>query len=321
MICRTHRFAIFASDYLYITNIFKKMMLMKKIFFSLLGAMTTLTVGAQQQLLSTYTVDPVTNEKTWQCDYTYENGLPTEEHDTYYYAEGNVESKRLHIYDDQGRQLRFESYDMRDGEYVMTTKQENLEWNEDGLATSLIYYIEDENNPGQLILAWKYIFYRYNGVNPADYDVYIPDGAGGWEFYASIRGEDNSKGELVKLYQEIPWGDIVYTSTKLYEYDDHSWLTKETYTSDAWGNYEYTYENFYDANGVTEKRNRYRDGQLLDTQYYVWSDPSSMRTMKAGDADTPWHDLFGRRLGVPPTKGVFIHNGRKVLRTNTANGR
>ena len=289
------------------------MTLMKKIYLSLLGAMTMLTASAQQQLLNTYTVDPVTNEKTWQCDYTYENGQPVEEHATYYYAEGNVETKTLYFYDDQGRQLRVENYDMRDGEYVMTAKQESLEWNEDGLVSTWISYTEDENNPGQLVPSLKYILYRYNGTYPADYDAYVPDGAGGWTFYATIRGEDNSKGELVKLYQEIPWGDMVYTSTKLYEYDDHSWVTKETYTSDAWGNYEYTYENFYDANGVTEKRNRYSDGQFLDTQYYVWGDPTAVQGVKADDGTAPWYDLSGRRLSTPPTKGIYIHKGRKIV--------
>ena len=57
-------------------------MLMKKIYLSLLGAMMALTVGAQpqrgaqQQISNSYTVyavNPVTNEKTRQEDYTYEN--------------------------------------------------------------------------------------------------------------------------------------------------------------------------------------------------------------------------------------------------------
>ena len=289
------------------------MTIMKKIYLSLLGAMTMLTAGAQQQLLSTYTVDPVTNEKTWQCDYTYENGKTMEEHDIYYYADGTAETKTLHIYDDQGRRLRLEEYEMRNGEYVMTNKWESLEWNEKGLETAWINYDEDENNPGQLVQTLKYIIYRYNGTYPADYDVYAPDGDGGWALYATIRGEDNSKGELVKLYQEIPWGDMVYTSTKLYEYDDHSWVTKETYTSDAWGNYEYTYENFYDANGVIEKRNRYKDGQFLDIQYYVWGDPTAVQGVKAADVTAPWYDLSGRRLSTPPTKGIYIHKGRKIV--------
>jgi hypothetical protein len=290
---------------------------MKKIYLSLIGAMTVLTAEAQQQLLSTYTVDPSTNEKTWQCDYTYENGKTKEEHDIYYYADGTEETKTLHIYDDQGRRLRLEEYEMRNGEYVMTNKWESLEWNEKGIETAWINYDEDENNPGQLVQTLKYIIYRYSGSTPADYDVYMPDATGGWALYAKIRGEDNSKGELVKLYQEISWEGAFLTSTKLYEYDDHSWLTKETYTSDAWGNYEYNYENFYGADGVIEKRNRYYNGQLSDTQFYVWGDPTHIQMMKADDTATPWYDLGGRRLSTPPTKGVLIHNGRKVWRSGT----
>ena len=115
------------------------MTLMKKIYLSLLGAMTALTVAAQEQVTSsyyTYTVDPVTNEKTGQWDYIYENGLLTEEHITYYHAEGNEEYKTLYTYDDQGRLLRAADYEMRDGEYVMTALREDSEYNEDGFIIS-----------------------------------------------------------------------------------------------------------------------------------------------------------------------------------------
>lgn len=293
------------------------MTLMKKIYLSLLGAMTALTVAAQQQQLlnsyTSYTVDPVTNEKTWQGEYTYENGIITEEHSTYYHAEGNEEYKTLYIYDDQGRLLRMEEYEMRDGEYVMTYKREDTEFNEDGYIAISIEYAEDENNPGQLVPEWKYLVYRYQGKSAVDYDFYYADGAGGWIYYGTVRGEVNSKGELFKLKQEVFWEGNVYVSTKVWEYDDHGWFTKVTYTSDYWDNYEYVYENFYDANGLTEKTNFYKDGQFEDTYYYVWGDPSAVQGVKADDGTAPWYDLSGRRLSTPPTKGVYIHKGRKIM--------
>lgn len=289
---------------------------MKKIFLSLLGAMTALTVAAQKQPLSSYSsyaVDPVTNEKTGQWDYTYENGKLTEEHAIYYQAEGNVEYKTLYIYNDQGRLLRQEDYEMRDGEYVMTELREDAEYNEDGFIATITFYIEDENNPGQLVPDMKYFVYQYKGINAIDYDMYYPDSAGGWTFYGTVRGELDSKGEVVKLYQEQYWGDKVYVSTKLWEYDDHGWNTKITYTSDYWDNYEYAYENFFDANGVLEKSNFYKDGQFEYTYYYVWGDPTAVQGVKAADVTAPWYDLSGRRLSTPPTKGVYIHKGRKIV--------
>ena len=296
---------------------------MKKFYLSLLGAMTALTVAAQQKLLSNYQVDPVTNEKEGQWDYTYENGKLTEEHSTYYYAEGNEESKMLYIYDDQGRLVREEEYEMRNGEYVMTYKMESegQEWNEDGYPTTYIEYTEDKNNPGQLVPEYKYFVYRYQGINAIDYEYYYTDGAGGWTYYGTVKPEFDSKGRVVKLIQEIPWKGAVVTSIKIWEYDDHDWYTKITYTSNYWDDYEYTYENFYDANGVIEKRNCYKDGQFVDTYYYVWGDPTAVRGVKADDAAAPWYDLSGRRLSTPPTKGMFIHNGRKVWRSGSANGR
>ena len=158
-------------------------------------------------------------------------------------------------------------------------------------------------------------------MNVVDYDMYYTDGAGGWTSYGTVRGEVNSKGQVVKLVQEIPWKGSVVTSTKLWEFDDHGWNTKVTYSSNYWDDYEYVYENFYDANGVMEKCNSYYNGQFWDTYYYVWGDPTAVQGVKADDAAAPWYDLSGRRLSTPPTKGVFIHNGRKVWRSGSANGR
>ena len=288
---------------------------MKRIYLLLLGAMMALTASAQQKVLSKYAVDPVTNEKTWQEDYAYENGKLTEVHTTYYYVEGNVESKTLRIYDDQGRLLREEYYDKRDGEYVMTRLEESegQEWNEDGLPTTVVTYYEDKNNPGQMVPEWKDIIYGYNGMDDLDLDEYISDGAGGWTFYATYRAEYNSKGEFVKHYREIYWGGNVYTTTLLHEYDDHSWLTKSTQTSDHAENFEYIFENFYDANGVIEKRNFYKNGQFFEIQYFVWGDPNAVQSVKADDGTAPWYDLSGRRLSTPPTKGIYIHKGRKIV--------
>jgi hypothetical protein len=292
---------------------------MKKIYLSLLGAMTALTVAAQQKLLSHYQIDPVTNEKEGQWDYTYENGKLTEEHSIYYYAEGNEESKMLYIYDDQGRLVREEEYEMRDGEYVMTYKMESegQEWNEDGYPTTYIEYTEDKNNPGQLVKYWKYIVYRYDswsyGWTAVDYDLYYPDNAGGWMFYAKCRSEYNSMGKMVKFCQEIHWEGNVYTTTFLYEWDDHGMKTKYTYTSDLSDNYEYTYENFYDAKGFLEKCNIYKDGQLSSIEYFFWDDATAVQGAKAADVTAPWYDLSGRRLSTPPTKGIYIHKGRKIV--------
>ena len=288
---------------------------MKKIYLSLLGAMMALTASAQQQLLSSYTLDPVTNEKTWQCDYTYENGKLTEIHSTYYYAEGNTEYKTLYIYDDQGRLLRYEYYTKRDGEFVMTYKEESegQEWNEDGLPTTVIIY--EEKNPGQLLPAWKEFIHGYLDLDAVDKDEYISDGAGGWTYYATYTAEYNSKGEFVKQYREIYWEDVVYKTTLLNEYDDHSRITKLTYTCDIDGNWEYIYENFYDANGVIEKRNVYLDGSFLEIQYYVWGDPNAVQGVKASaGAANGWFDLNGRRInGQPTKKGLYIRDGKKIV--------
>lgn len=289
---------------------------MKKFYLSLLGAMTALTVAAQQKpsrSYSCYTVDPVTNEKTGQWDYIYENGKLTEDHTIYYQAEGNVEYKTLYIYNDQGRLLRQEDYEMRDGEYVMTYKREDTEYNENGFIAISTEYTEDENNPGQLVPEWKQFVYRYDDISAIDYEFYYSDGAGGWTYYGTVKPEFDSKGRVVKLIQEIPWKGDVVTSIKIWEYDDHDWYTKITYTSNYWDDYEYTYENFYDANGVIEKRNSYKDGQFEDTYYFVWGDPTAIQGAKAADVTAPWYDLSGRRLSTPPTKGLYLHKGRKVF--------
>ena len=132
-----------------------------------------------------------------------------------------------------------------------------------------------------------------------------------------MRGEEDSRGEIAKLVQEIHDDEHIFTTTLSYEYDDHLWLMKETYDSyEKKRNYENTYENFYAADGTIEKRNRYQDGRFLDTQYYVWGNPAAVLSVKpsADDAITPWYDLNGRRLNSQPTKkGLYIRNGKKII--------
>ncbi len=290
---------------------------MKQFYLLLLGATIALTASAQPKLLSSYTIDPTTNEKTWQSGFSFnEKGDVTEERNTYYYNDGSTyESKSLYYYDDQGRELRREDYSGYNGEWVMTGKREFLEWGDDGQPSVWIEYDEDENNPGVLVQNMKYVVHKYNQLTPLDYDVYWPDGAGGWTPYATIRGEEDSQGEIAKLVEVIEWGGETFHVTLEYEYDDHRWLTKETYTSDAWNNYVRTYENFYGSDGNIEKRNRYLDGVLQDTQFYTWGDPTAIQGVKSSVSGTaPWFDLNGRRLPSAPTKkGLYIHNGKKIV--------
>ena len=60
---------------------------MKQIYLSLLGAMMAMTATAQNQKLSSYTVDPTTDEKTWSYKATYEN---------FYDADGNLEKRNVY---------------------------------------------------------------------------------------------------------------------------------------------------------------------------------------------------------------------------------
>jgi hypothetical protein len=161
----------------------------------------------------------------------------------------------------------------------------------------------------------KHVIFSFNHTTPLNYDAYLPDGNGGWMFYATIRGEENSQGEIAKLVSTTYYGGDTFITTKTYEYDDHNWLTRETYTSEIFDDYEMTYENFYGADGNIEKRNVYNSGQWTAIQYYTWSDPTAIQSLKGSPAaNASWFDLNGRRInGQPAKKGLYIRNGQKVF--------
>lgn len=286
---------------------------MKKLYLLLLGAMMALTASAQN-LISSYTVDPTTNQKIWSYEATFENGRLMEAFDTYYYDDGYVyECKTLYTYDDLGELLRTEDYVRVDGEWVITGKVDT-EHDADGHEV-WITWSDDENNPGQLVQYMKHVIFSFNHTTPLNYDAYMPDGNGGWMFYATIRGEENSQGEIAKLVSTTYYGGDTFITTKTYEYDDHNWLTRETYTSEIFDDYEMTYENFYGADGNIEKRNVYNSGQWTAIQYYTWSDPTAIQSLKGSPAaNASWFDLNGRRInGQPAKKGLYIRNGQKVF--------
>ena len=76
--------------------------------------------------------------------------------------------------------------------------------------------------------------------------------------------------------------------------------------------------NIYDANGNIQTVTEFDDGKEDDTDYYFWSNggKTAINGMKLKGADGQWFDLSGRRLnGQPTRKGLFIQNGKKVIRS------
>lgn len=276
--------------------------------------MMALTANAQKQLISSYTVDPTTNQKRWTYKTTFENGRLVEDYDTYYNSDGTiVECKNVYYYDSQGKTQKTENYERINGEWVITGKVELVEPDAEGHDVR-ITWVGDDNNPGQLVPYLKHVVLAYCYDKMMDYDAYLPDGNGGWDFYATIRGEKNSQGEIAKLVSTVYYGGNTIISTMIYEYDDHNWPTRETYDTEVFAAYDATYENFYGADGSIEKRNIYYSGQWTDIQYFTWGDRTAIQSMKnPSAASAPWFDLNGHRLDGQPAKGLFIRNGQKVL--------
>lgn len=288
---------------------------MKQIYLSLIGAMMAITATAQNQMLSSYTVDPTTDEKTWSYKATYENGLLVKGYDTYYYSDGTeMECKALYYYDSQGKLQKSENYDRVDGEWVISRMVELIEPDAEGHEV-WVTWTTGEDNPGHLVPYMKHVILSYCNNDAMDYDAYLPDGDGGWVFYGTARGEKNSQGLLASQVITVYWSDGEHISTMTYEYDSHNKLTRETYATDVFSAYDTTYENFYDADGNLEKRNVYDSGEWTSIQYYTWGERTAIQSVKdSAAASAPWFDLNGRRLESQPTKkGLFIRNGKKVL--------
>ncbi|MBQ9649212.1 MAG: hypothetical protein IJV25_02210 [Prevotella sp.] len=303
---------------------------MKKIYLTLLGACFALGASAQfelgyrsgeWQIDSTYTVDFESGERMTTDRYEY-NGdgtiavMYSESWDDSALFEGRVLEKYKSVFTyDGGRLVAIETYLENGADWLIESKEELSDFDANGNPATVIYYEVDEDDEGQLLPSAKWEVTKWAKAEPADYKLYQPD-FGSWDLYSTTVSEVNDQGLITKQTDTSELFGVKYVSTTTYEYDDHGYPTKEVSTSD-FGSSEETYVNTYDANGNILTATQFYNGKEDETTYYFWSKDgqTAINGMRLHKADGQWFDLGGRRLnGQPTRKGIFIQNGKKVIR-------
>ena len=302
---------------------------MKKLYFSLFGALLAISASSQQysaqssmRLDSTYTVDGDGARMSKTVNEYDANGRIATEYN-YYYQGGQeiISGKSVCEYDDQGRQVKVNNYEYKNGEYVLLGYDEMSEFNGEGLPAVTISYAKDETNPAaDLQPASKSVVNQYNGLNPEDCEVYSWDGSG-WALNMTIHYDYNEQGLPVTVITTMEIMGMKMTNTAKMEYDEHGQIVKSESTSSMGLNTTEEYTNTYDADGNLIKQTCKTKGVmgLPDTEVTVfmfWSKNGSTAISKVAagvEAPAAYYDLNGRRLTCKPERGLFIHNGKKVL--------
>ena len=305
---------------------------MKRIYLSLLGALMALSASAQFNWLcdSIYMVNASDGQRIWFIEYSYDNGVLMEE---YNYVKGEYKindsgalapdpngdlmwkcTKIVYGYDDAGRNNKLYEYEKVGDNWKLITVRDYVSFNENGDLVEIIDYDVDDDDKDQLLQTWRYV-YTYEGGKAVQRDKYASD-FGSWELYNTTKYEYNDQGQMVKETTTREAFGQTYVSTYTYEYDDHGGKLKEVLESDD-HNYIMTFENNYDANGNLISDTEYYNGKVDNIAYYFYSlgGHTAIKGVKASaGAANGWFDLNGRRInGQPTKKGLYIHDGRKVL--------
>lgn len=297
---------------------------MKKIYFSLLGAMIALTVNAQQSELY---------HGEWRLDSVITvlpNGSFDSRQDYRYNAAGQcvtifdqeMDGETLNIfktdmtYNEQGMTKTQDMFQLIGGDaWGLIAKSEVTEYSpENGMPMVVESSRIDETNPAAgVVLASKSVITKYHGYNFAEEEVYVWLG-GEWQKNIMNTAEFNEKDQMVRMVAEMSYMGFSLTTETTYEYESHGNVSKETTLSYLGDASVATYEYEYDANDNIAKVTT-KTGFETTISYYYWSrgEGANVQGIKSVGTDSPWYDLGGRRLnGKPIQKGIFIHNGKKV---------
>ncbi len=102
------------------------------------------------------------------------------------------------------------------------------------------------------------------------------------------------------------------TGTMVYSFDDKNRLAKQS--SD---NYEITYEYLADGSDYLLEAVTTTDG-IRSVQHYYYSShkyvPTGIKSTENGAVDNIWYDMHGREIKMPTAHGIYIVNGKKVVK-------
>ena len=308
---------------------------MKKLLMMLFGAILA-TDAMSQAGVAGYQVDSmysvVNDVRTMKVEYEYnELGLVTAEYSYSYMVDGQFVStpvpvgKNLYFYNEKGKPTRSESYDYEDGKWVMSSRMEYTDYNEEnGQPCVSISYEQDKENPSEEMQpTTKIIVHKFHNFCDEDEDVYEYQN-GEWVLTMTNHYEFDEWDNKVRAIAEILFeGEVAGSMEMTWAYDSHHNTTQSTTNVSMMGmnmTTTTTYTNEYDANGCLVSQVQNSDEQGTMTTYYCWSAVSltgikeikneELRMKNIADA---MYDLSGRRVANSQSS-IYIMNGKKFFR-------
>ena len=302
---------------------------MKHIYLTLLGAMFMTTAFAQQvdesgMVLDSMIVTDADGVRNSLEAYEYNSDKKVTVISYYsYYANpaGQLASREVTTYDAQGRMVKDEEYSYTNGVPMLIYLTDYADYDSEGRPTTAISQeVDDENPAAGLQLSEKTVIKGYYGntMGMVDADFYIYE-EGQWEKQGSVHCDYNNDGTMSKMTYSIIFLGFPFNMVTTYEYDSHKNTTKEVTTSDFSDPSTVTYENEY-ADGLLKKSKATETteyGSTVSYNYYFWGTGNSANLTPATLAKkiSRYYDLGGRVYeGTPNGKGLFILNGKKVLK-------
>lgn len=240
-----------------------------------------------------------------------------------------LESKTEYTYDDHQNCILSEDYEKVNGQWVKDRYEEYSDFNEQHLPKVTIAYKRNEDGDGYVKESKTVVLeYLFEDLCPVTFYVYhyntVKDE---WEEESHTTTTLNERGHrhvaTTIMTVDMDGETMTATSTTQYEYYyEPVTLYKSIETTMSMGGMTYSatktsfeYE-FNEQNQPIEQRTYNEAGELQYTLYYTYSNVGSSihaKTMDAVNSDR-YFDLNGRMLmGKPSRKGVYIHNGKKMI--------
>ena len=317
----------------------KTIMLMKKIYLALLGAMSMLSVSAQQGLGglvldSTYTTsaDGVRVSKT-VCEYNSSKLLVASYDSTYVGGMGQqlaapvIEGRTIYTYDSDNHILSQEDYDYDNGQYILTAKSEFSEWNAEAgqPAVAVVSQVDEENPAAGLQLLMKTVVTKFHGKSGAEtLESYTWDGLQ-WVLAGTTTAEFDGAGRKTKETVSMTVEGYAVDMETTFEYDSKGNPVKETSSTKMMGmnlgqtvttfaNEYYPDDNLkkVTTTSVTEY------GTNVSMEYFFWGSGNTAGIRRAEYLSKKVmqdYDLLGRKVNEQTVrKGIYIVGGKKVVK-------
>ena len=312
----------------------KKILLMKKIFLMLFGAMSALCSFAQAGVAG-YQVDcmitEIKGERVTKTTYEYNSaGLITAEYSyTYMSALGGSQEepkligRNLYFYNEDGKPTHNESYDYEDGQYVLTGSSKVTNYNEEnGQPCETIVYEKDKDGSSEeLQPVRRVVVHKFHNFCDEDEETYELQN-GEWVLVMTNHYEFDEWDNKIKAIAQALMEGMEVNMEMNWTYDSHHNVTSSTTDMTVDGMQMPTstinYTNEYDDNGCLVKQVTITESQDDMITYYYWSPVSTgIRNLRGGDDmrnGNNVYDLLGRKVNAQTlSKGVYVVGGRKVV--------